>query len=106
MKKYGKATEKQIDFLITFMEDHLLHRKFTPVESANMRQVLYTIIYTAQVEAGNDYMKSLVQLRGNCTARTVGNELKNNLNEDNAPLLSKFETILKSLKAFCQSPPF
>ena len=71
MKKYGRATEKQIDSLITFMEDHLIHRKFIPAESANMREVLYTIIHTAQLEAGNNFMKSLVQMRDNCTVRTV-----------------------------------
>ena len=105
MKKYGKATEKQIDSLITFMEDHLLHRKFTPAESANMRQVLYTIIHTAQVEAGNSFMKTLVQVRDNST-HTVGNELKKNLPEGSAQKASKLGAMIESLKAISLPPSF
>lgn len=63
MKKYGIGTETQIDSFIAFMENHLLHRKFTPAESANMRQTLYAIIRIAQAEAGNEFITSLVQLR-------------------------------------------
>ena len=105
MKKYGKATEKQIDSLISFMEDHLLHRKFTPAESANMRQVLYTIIHTAQIEAGNSFMKTLVQVRDNST-RTVGNELKKNYSQTNTPNVRKLGAMIESLKAIWQPPSF
>ena len=48
MSKHGPAVEKQIDNLIAFMEDHMLHRKFTPAESANMREVLYTFGQSAE----------------------------------------------------------
>lgn len=51
MSKYGPAIEEQIDSLITFIETHLIHRKFTLSESVNMRQVLYAIVHTAQLEA-------------------------------------------------------
>ena len=90
MSKYGPATEKQIDNLITFMEDHLIRRKFTPAESANMRQVLYTFVHIAQLEV----------------VGAIGNELKNNLNEDNAPAAHKIGELLKSMEWIWQPPPF
>ncbi len=90
MIKYGPVTEKQIDILINFMENHLLRRKFTLAEADNMRQVLHTFVHIVQLEV----------------ISTIGNELENNLNEDNAPLVPKFVEMLKSLKAFCQPPPF
>lgn len=90
MSKYGPATEKQIDYLITFMEDHLIHRKFTRAEAANMRQVLYTIVYTAQLERNGKLLA----------------ELKNNFDEANTPPASKLGESLKKLKAFCQPSPF
>ena len=89
MSKYGPVIEKQLDFFITFMEAHLIHRKFTPTESANMRQVLYTIVHTAQLEV----------------VGVVGNNLKNIFNKPSVPV-QKFEALLKSLKALSQPPPF
>ena len=62
MNKHGPVTEKQIDNFITFMEANLLHREFTRAEAANMRQVLYTIVYTAQLERN---WKMLAQLKVN-----------------------------------------
>lgn len=90
MNKYGPVTEKQIDILINFMENNLLRRKFTPAEAANMRQVLYTFVHIVQLEV----------------VGAIGNELENNFNKDNVQLDPKFVEILKSLKAFCQPPPF
>lgn len=90
MSKYGPVTEKQINRLIAFMEDHLIHRKFTHDESANMREVLYTLCHTAQLERN---FKLLVQL-------------KKNLDEDNASPASKLAASLKKLQAICQPPPF
>ena len=80
MSKYGQAVEKQIDNFIAFMEVCLIRRKFTSAETANMREVLYTIVQTAQLEA----------------VSVVADKLKNNLNENNAPLLRKLVTVLKS----------
>jgi hypothetical protein len=90
MSKYGPATEKQIDLLITFMESHLIHRNFTPAESANMRQVLYTIIHTAQMEV----------------VGAVGNESKKNLNENNAEEARKLRETLKSMEWLWKPPTF
>jgi hypothetical protein len=90
MSKYGPATEKQIDYLITFMEDHLLRRKFTRAEAANMRQVLYTNIYTAQLERGGKLLAAL----------------KSRVDANNATPVSKLGESLMKLKAFCQAPPF
>ena len=98
MRKYGRVTEKQIDNLITFMESTLIRRKFTPAESANMREVIYTIIHTAQLEAGDGFMKSLVKLRNN-SAPTVGIEL-------NTPKARKLGAMIESLKAIWQPPSF
>jgi hypothetical protein len=89
MNKYGPVTEKQIDNLITFMEAHLIHRKFTNAEATNMRQVLYTIIYTAQLERNGKLLA----------------ELKSQIAEDNSPA-SKLGESLKKLKALCQPTPF
>lgn len=89
MNKYSPVTEKQIDNFIAFMEAHLIHRKFTRAEAANMRQVLYTIVYTAQLERNGKLLA----------------ELKNNFNENNTPA-SKLGESLKKLKSFCQPPPF
>lgn len=89
MSKYGPAIEKQIDSLITFMETHLIHRKFTPTESDNMRQVLYTIVHTAQLEA----------------VGAIRPDLKNHLNEDPTVRNRKIEKILESMKWLWQ-PPF
>ena len=88
LSKYGPAIEKQIDFLITFMEAHLIHRNFTPTESANMRQVLYTIVHTAQLEA----------------VGAIRPDLKNTLNEDPTVRNRKLEETLESMKWIWQSP--
>ena len=80
MSKYDQAVEKQIDNFIAFMEVCLIRRKFTSTETANMRKVLYTIVHTAQLEA----------------VSVVADKLKNNLNEDNAPLFRKLVTVMKS----------
>lgn len=87
MNKYGPVTEKQLDNFIAFMEAHLIHRKFTRAEAANMRQVLYTIIYTAQLERGGKLLA----------------ELKEELNEGNTPPSSK---LLKSLSWLSKPAPF
>jgi hypothetical protein len=90
MSKYGPAVEKQLDNLITFMEDYLLRRKFTPAESTNMRQVLDAFVHIVQMDA----------------VGTIGNELKKNLNEENAPAANKLGEVLKSLAWLSQPPPF
>lgn len=90
MSKYGPAVEKQIDNLITFMEDYLLRRKFTPAESTNMRQVLDTFVHIVQLDV----------------VGTIGNEVKKNLNEDNAPAANKLGEVLRSLTWLSQPPPF
>lgn len=90
MNKYGPAIEKQIDSLITFMETHLIHRNFTPTESANMRQVLYTIVHTAQLEA----------------VGAIRPDLKNTLNEDPEVRNRKVTKILESMKWLWQPPQF
>lgn len=90
MSKYGPAIEKQIDSLITFMETHLIHRNFTPTESANMRQVLYTIVHTAQLEA----------------VGAIRPDLKNTLNEDPEVRNRKVTKILESMKWLWQPPQF
>ena len=63
MSKHGPAVEKQIDNLIAFMEDHMLRRKFTADESANMREVLYTFVHIVQLEVvgviGNELKKKI-----------------------------------------------
>ena len=56
------------------------NRKFTSTETANMREVLYTIVHTAQSEVVD----------------AVAGELNNELNEENAPLVRKLATVLKS----------
>lgn len=90
MRKYGPAVEKQIEDLITFMEDYLLRRKFTPAEAANMRQVLDTFVHIVQLDA----------------VGTIGNELKKNLNEETVPAANKLGELLKSLGWLSQPPPF
>lgn len=90
MNKYGPVTEKQLDNFIAFMEAHLIHRKFTPAESTNMRQVLDTFVHIVQLDA----------------VGTIGNELKKNLNEENAPAANKLGEVLKSLAWLSQPPPF
>ena len=90
MSKHGPAVEKQIDNLIAFMEDHMLHRKFTPAESANMREVLYTFVHIAQLEV----------------VGVIGNELKKNLNEENAPAVCKLGELLKSMEWLSKPCPF
>lgn len=90
MSKHGPAVEKQIDNLIAFMEDHMLHRKFTPDESANMREVLYTFVHIAQLEVIGQ----------------IGNEVKKNLNEENAPTACKLGELLKGMEWLWQPPPF
>lgn len=87
MNKYGPVTEKQLDNFIAFMEAHLIHRQFTRAEAANMREVLYTIIYTAQLERGGKLLT----------------ELKKELNEANTPPSSK---LLKSLSWLSKPAPF
>ena len=90
MSKHGPAVEKQIDNLITFMEDHMLRRKFTADESANMREVLYTFVHIAQLEV----------------VGVIGNELKKNLNEENAPAVCKLGELLKSMEWLSKPCPF
>ena len=90
MSKHGPAVEKQIDNLIAFMEDHMLHRKFTPAESANMREVLYTFVHIAQLEVVGQ----------------IGNEVKKNFNEENAPEACKLGELLKGMEWLWQPPPF
>lgn len=90
MSKHGPAVEKQIDNLIAFMEDHMLRRKFTPDESANMREVLYTFVHIAQLEV----------------VGVIGNELKKNLNEENAPAVCKLGELLKSMEWLSKPCPF
>lgn len=90
MNKYGPIVEKQIDTLITFMEDHLLRRPFTPDESANMRQVLNTFVHIVQLDA----------------VGAIGNELKKNLTEENAPTTQKLGELLKSLSWLSKPAPF
>ena len=89
MNRYGPVTEKQLDNFIAFMESHLIRREFTRAEAVNMRQILYTIISTAQFEQGGKLLA----------------ELKNNLDENITPA-SKLGESLKKLKSFCQSHPF
>ena len=84
------AVEKQIDNLIAFMEDHMLRRKFTAEESANMREVLYTFVHIAQLEV----------------VGVIGNELKKNLNEENAPAVCKLGELLKSMEWLSKPCPF
>ena len=84
------AVEKQIDNLIAFMEDHMLRRKFTAEESANMREVLYTFVHIAQLEV----------------VGVIGNELKKNLNEENAPVVCKLGELLKSMEWLSKPCPF
>ena len=90
MNKYGPVTEKQLDNFITFMEAHLIHRQFTRAEAANMRQVLYTIIYTAQLERGGKMLA----------------ELKNKVDANNAQPASKLGDVLKSLSWLSKPAPF
>jgi hypothetical protein len=90
MNMYGPVTEKQIDNFIAFMEAHLIHRKFTRAEAANLRQVLYTIIYTAQLERGGKLLA----------------ELKSGVDANNAPTTSKLGDLLKSLSWLSKPPPF
>ena len=90
MSKHGPAVEKQIDNLIAFMEDHMLRRKFTADESANMREVLYTFVHIAQLEV----------------VGVIGNELKKNLNEENAPAVCKLGELLKSMEWLSKPCPF
>lgn len=90
MSKYGPVIEKQLDYFITFMETHLIHRNFTPTESANMRQVLYTLVHTAQLEA----------------VGAIRPDLKNTLNEDHTVRNRKVTKILESMKWLWQPPPF
>jgi hypothetical protein len=88
MSKYGPAIEKQIDNLITFMESRLIGRKFTPTESANIREVIYTVVHTAQLEA----------------VGAIRPDLKNTLNEDPTVRNRKLEETLESMKWIWQSP--
>lgn len=90
MSKHGPAVEKQIDNLIAFMEDHMLRRKFTADESVNMREVLYTFVHIAQLEV----------------VGVIGNELKKNLNEENAPAVCKLGELLKSMEWLSKPCPF
>ena len=90
MSKHGPAVEKQIDNLIAFMEDHMLRRKFTADESANMREVLYTFVHIVQLEV----------------VGVIGNELKKNLNEENAPAVCKLGELLKSMEWLSKPCPF
>lgn len=90
MNKYGPVTEKQLDNFIAFMEAHLISRQFTRAEAANMRQVLYTIIYTAQLERGGKLLA----------------ELKSRVDANNAPPAYKLGELLKSLSWLSQPPPF
>ena len=90
MSKHGPAVEKQIDNLSAFMEDHMLRRKFTADESANMREVLYTFVHIAQLEV----------------VGVIGNELKKNLNEENAPAVCKLGELLKSMEWLSKPCPF
>lgn len=90
MNKYGPVTEKQLDNFINFMEAHLIHRKFTRAEAANMREVLYTIIYTAQLERGGKLLA----------------ELKSRVDANNAQPASKLGELLKSLSWLSKPAPF
>ena len=80
MSKCSQVIEKQIDYFIAFMENCLIHRKFTSTETANMREGFYTIVHTAQTEV----------------VVAVAGELNNELNEENAALVSKLASVLKN----------
>ena len=79
MNKYGPATEKQIDLLITFMEYNMIHRKFTSEEAVNMHEVLHTIIHTAQYE----FIEAFLE------------EFNKELNEDTANMVRKLAMTFK-----------
>ena len=79
MSKYRIALADQIDNLLAFAEVYLIRRKLTAEEAANMREIINTIAHTAQADV----------------IEVIAEELKNNLNEDTAPMVSKLGAILE-----------